>query len=137
VDQVTSLHDEKTAHFPNPTGFDPAIHGLSIASKNFRDLRDSQIFALWQSNFCCLPAHDRPAWSFGFIFYRRRVFERSGVHYRQLDARQKTRRTVGFSYIPDPQKVCNVQIWHAHFVNGMFQWIAIFNASFEIGVGSG
>jgi hypothetical protein len=44
VDQVTSLHDEKTVRFPDPTGFDPAIDGLSVTSKNFRDLRDSQIF---------------------------------------------------------------------------------------------
>jgi hypothetical protein len=28
-------------------------------------------------------------------------FERSGEHYRKLDARQKTGRTVGFSCIPD------------------------------------
>jgi hypothetical protein len=48
-------------------------------------------------------------------------FERSGEHYRKLDARQKTGRTVGFSYIPDPQKVCNVRIWHAHFINGVLQ----------------
>jgi len=68
MDQVASLHDEKTVLFPDPTGFDPAIDSLSVTSKNFRDLRDSQIFALWRSNFCCLPAHDRPAWSFGFIF---------------------------------------------------------------------
>jgi hypothetical protein len=47
--------------------------GLPVASKNFRDLRDSQIFALWRSNFCCLPAHDRPAWLFGSMFYRRRI----------------------------------------------------------------
>src|ERR1700735_993371 len=26
-------------HFPNPTRLDPAIYGLSVASKNFRDLR--------------------------------------------------------------------------------------------------
>jgi hypothetical protein len=62
-------------------------------------------------------------------------FERGGEHYRKLDARQKTRRTVGFSYIPDPQEVCNVRIWHAHFINGVLQWI--FDAAFEIGVGSG
>jgi len=74
MDQVTSLHDEKTIHFTDPTGFNPAIDGLSVASKNFRDLRDSQVLALWRSNFCCLPAHDRPAWLFGFMLYRRRVF---------------------------------------------------------------
>ena len=26
-------------HFPNPTRLDPAIYGLSVASKNVRDLR--------------------------------------------------------------------------------------------------
>jgi hypothetical protein len=54
-------------------------------------------------------------------FNREEFFERSGEHYRELDARQKTRRTVGFSYVPDPQKVCNVRIWHAHFINGVLQ----------------
>jgi hypothetical protein len=75
MDQVTSLHDEKTIHFADPTGFDPAIDGLSVASKNFRDLRDSQIFALWRSNFCCLPAHGRPAWLFGLCFTGEESFE--------------------------------------------------------------
>jgi hypothetical protein len=67
MDQVASLHDEKTIHFPDSTGFDPAIDGLSVAAKNFRDLRDSQIFALWRSNFCSLPAHDRPARLLGYL----------------------------------------------------------------------
>jgi hypothetical protein len=26
-----------------------------------------------------------------------------------------------FSRVRDSQKVCNVQIWHAHFMNGVFQ----------------
>ncbi len=51
MDQVTPLHDEKTVYFPDPAGFDPAIYGLPVASKNLCDLRDSQIFALWRSNF--------------------------------------------------------------------------------------
>ena len=67
MDQVTSLHDEKTIHFPDPTGYDPAIDGLSVASENFRDLRDSQIFALRRSNFCRLSVHDRPARLLGYL----------------------------------------------------------------------
>jgi hypothetical protein len=59
MDQITSLHVKKAVHFPNPPGFDPAIHGLSVVSENLRDLRDSQVLALSRSNFCCLPAHDR------------------------------------------------------------------------------
>src|SRR5271169_3784188 len=73
MDQVAPLHNEKTVHFANPTRFDPAIDGLSVASKNFRDLRDGQVLVLWRSTFCCLPAHDRPAWLFGFLFYRQRI----------------------------------------------------------------
>ena len=73
MDQIASVHNEKAVHSPDLTRHDPAIDGLPFASKNLRDLRDSQIFALWRSNFCCLPAHDRPAWLFGFMFYRRRI----------------------------------------------------------------
>src|SRR5271155_1190370 len=74
VDQIASLHNEKAVHFPDATRDNPAINGLSVASKNFRDLRDSQIFALRRSNFCYLSAHDRPTWLSGLIFYRQRVF---------------------------------------------------------------
>jgi hypothetical protein len=31
---------------------------------------------------------------------------------------------------PDPQKVCYVQIWHIHFMNGVFPRTAIFNHRF-------
>jgi hypothetical protein len=55
------------------------------------------------------------------LYFTGEEFVRSGEQYRKLDARQKTCRTVGFSYIPDPQKVCNVRIWHAHFINGVLQ----------------
>jgi hypothetical protein len=78
-----------------------------------------------------LPAHGRPAWLFGLYVLSSKSFERSGEqHYRKRDARLKIRRTVGSSRLPDSQKVCNVQIWHAHFVNGMFQWTATFKAHF-------
>jgi len=47
---------------------------------------DVEHFALWRSNFCCLPAHDRPAWVFGFMYFARRVFEPGGKHYRSITA---------------------------------------------------
>jgi len=31
-------------------------------------------FALWRSNFCCLLAHDRPAWVFGFMYFAPKSF---------------------------------------------------------------
>ena len=54
-----------------------------------------------------------------------------GKHYRKLDARQKIRRTVGFVSSLGLPKVCYVQIWHAHFMNGVFQRTAIFNHLFD------
>jgi hypothetical protein len=56
-----------------------------------------------------------------------------GKHYRKLDARQKIRRTVGFASSLRLPKVCYVQIWHAHFMNGVFQQTAIFNHRFGYG----
>jgi hypothetical protein len=114
-------------HFPNPTRLDPAIYGLSVASKNFRDLRDSQIFALWRSKFCCLPAQDRLPGCLGLGSTGEEFSERSEEPYRKWEARLQTGRTIGFSYISDSQKVCNVQIWHAHFMDGVFQRNATFN----------
>lgn len=48
-------------------------------------------------------------------------------HYRKLDAGHKIRRTVGFASSLRLPRVCYVQIWHAHFMNGVFHRTAIFN----------
>jgi hypothetical protein len=48
----------------------------------------------------------------------------------QVGCQTKARRIAGVPWIPDSHGVCNVQIWHAHFMNGVLRGASIINRPF-------
>jgi hypothetical protein len=57
MDQKTPLYDEKSVRFAYFACLNPAIYRFTVTANHFRELRNSQVFALRLSGFFLL-IHD-------------------------------------------------------------------------------
>ena len=106
MDQETPLHDEKTVRFADLAGSIQPYTVFRLRRTIFASSGTVRYSLSGGSGLCLLPAHDRLSSSVLRCVAVDEFLLTGGEHYRNLGARQKIRRTVGFSSCRAPRKVC-------------------------------
>ena len=104
MDQETPSHHEKTVRFADFARRNPAIYRLAVPSNHLRKFRNGEVLTDSSSGFNFWAAHSY----LGTRLSRMRfdeLIQIVGNHNRKLDARQKIRRSVGFSALRITRKV--------------------------------
>jgi hypothetical protein len=132
MDQVTPVHHEKTVRFLDFAHRNPAIDRFSVTPNDLRKFWYRQVLARCGPVLALLPAHGRLS-----SRHSDALVSMSSVTWRramsQSVCQSENPTNLGFESFCVPRKVCNVQIWHAHFMNRTFPRIAALNPRLTFG----